>query len=206
MFGLFEIVQGILSFPYGIIYNNILILISGGFVLSFGCYLFLMTLYVNCISYSFNGPFTRHFETILNLVYNSKYGFAYHVLKTLFFVIVFGLESVNTKNHFAVFSFMFNLVTSSLLCKAGIEHYRNSHTFIPLREIIIESNSLLYIYECEWCQEKTDINECSKCVCCFCYQSMHLTEVIQFERCVHVFHKECYEKYEQEICPICRKN
>lgn len=145
-------------------------------------------------------------ETILNWMDYSIYGFIYHIIKTIFFIVIFALESNETQNHSAIFSFMFNLVTLFLLCKAGIDNYKNSQSFIPLREIIIESNHIIYIYNCEWCQEKTDIDECSKCICCFCYQEMHLTEIIQFERCVHIFHKDCYEKYNQDICPICRQN
>ena len=95
-------------------------------------------------------------------------------------------------------------------------------------------NEVCYTLKCEWCemneQDAEDATnnsdsgtgdqhcraegatnnsdsgrECEKCLCAICYQTMNNTEVIQTTKCVHQFHKECWKKYSQKICPICRQ-
>lgn len=54
-------------------------------------------------------------------------------------------------------------------------------------------------------ESERERSECEKCLCAICYQTMNNTEVIQTKKCVHQFHKECWKKYSQKICPICRQ-
>lgn len=64
------------------------------------------------------------------------------------------------------------------------------------------------------CDHEEDVDECSRCTCCICLDSMYQQEVIQLKNCEHVYHLECFQELlqsnfvrlhkNQMSCPQCR--
>ena len=108
--------------------------------------------------------------------------------------------------------------TFNVMCKSrdirrryvpSFTHSRDVHPYVPLVSIQVNPmpapNDWIYALNCEFADED-EHEECGKCLCSVCLQSMNEKNVISIAPCLHTFHAECWKQWSlnKDICPYCR--
>ncbi len=96
-------------------------------------------------------------------------------------------------------------LSTLFLCTVLQEH---NHRIVPTN-----LSQIQYSYQCDWCNEgqASNNNECSKCICSICLDSMNVCQVVTLH-CNHSYHAECFSSYIANIqqhnvrCCLCRQS
>lgn len=158
-------------------------------------------------------------DWILDCWDRSKLGCIYYFTISLTFFIFFLREATQTKSDGSILGCLMYFFTGCYMLTYGRirDTTRRRHppavipftvniveVYVERSEVITVKDGIVYTYLCEWCNEETS-QECQKCVCAICLQSMHEKNVIQFRRCVHAFHDTCWKQMQKSNCPVCRQ-
>jgi hypothetical protein len=218
-------IWGYYAVSFASLHNLKGLLLFGGCIALLGTYFFIIMIYQLCgclrgrfslLTNICNVICCIHCDWCLSCWDKTLFGMFYYFTINLIFLLFYAASLSKQTTDGGVFGCIMHsccmLFITRCACRLKQEELRPVHVYptqITVVEVFVEDNrtttvnGTLYTYECEWCAGQQE--DCEKCTCAICYQSMHLGEVIQFQRCVHSFHNECWKQYQKIDCPVCRQ-
>jgi len=171
MFGILDVLHGAYAFGYGRSNAHQVLELSGLFIFCLGMYVCLSNfVHLCCPGILRNiliGPLLcRNNDWLLDCWHDSRTGFCYYMVTSLFFLVNFGIEARKYKSDPAVFGCIVYSCTVALILRFACEQPRRRAPVdirdrlrypIEVLEVYVESRvvqEVKYEYLCEFCKDE----------------------------------------------------